>query len=83
MKHGSRIKEEIRKAVIDGDIGENEAQQIMDVLEKLEEEVKTKAKIPKNLINIQEINSVIAVGPKEIKKVNMKMKRINLGLRLI
>ncbi len=68
IKYGTILREEIHRATEEGNIAEPEAKLIIETLETLEETLRIKARIPKNLTHIHEINSIIAVGPKEIRK---------------
>ncbi len=71
IKYGGMLKSKIQEAVTQQIIQPEQADEILKALEKFEEEIKQKAKIPKNFSRIHEINSIIAVGAKEIQKINI------------
>lgn len=68
IKYGAILKDKITTAVSHEMITEPEARVLIQAMNRLEDEVEAKAKMPKNLAHIHEVNSITTVGPRVIRK---------------
>lgn len=66
LKYGMTLRERIQKAQIDGIIDESQASAVLEAMDKLEDEIRSKAKMPKDFSNVPEIYS-ITVAPRADK----------------
>jgi len=69
--HFDEIKSQIESAYSEGYVEEKNKDILIKDLDSLRQTMTSKAGIPKDIIKIYSVNSIIAVGPKEFKKVNI------------
>ncbi len=68
LTYGSDLRKKIHDSVEQGLLEKEQGDAILATLEKLESKIRAKAKMPKRFATIQNINSVIAVGPRIVKQ---------------
>ena len=71
LEYGERLKNIILEAKDKEKLDNEFVEDILSALQKLEDEIKLKAKMPKSLAKIGKINSIICVGAEIIKTENI------------
>ncbi len=71
MDYSSIIKDHVRKSHLNGTVTEDQSREIIVALDMLEAKVRSKAKLPKNIAHIANVNSIIAVGAKIVKNTQL------------
>ncbi len=69
------LEEEINIGISEGYVGNEDAEMIISKLRETETKLVTKTRLPRNLSFIHNIDSVIAVGKNEIKRITLVSKQ--------
>lgn len=71
------IKAAIETSIQEDTITPEQAAEIIQLLDQLEKNVRSKAKLPKNIGRIRNVNSIITVGKQVISEINLKSQSAN------